>query len=115
MFLGESKTRRAFKLHYWFKSNGDFAEWGYFAYWLSCIGKGLRASWEAGLFTSFWGVSFIQYIETVHHLHDKLIEFHLGFVKHGSEYQGSCQIAFQTSPVSSPIVDLVIPYNGMIA
>ena len=30
------------KLYYWFKSYGDFAEWVDFAYWWSCIGKGLR-------------------------------------------------------------------------
>ena len=27
---------------YWFKSYGDFAEWVDFAYWWSCIRKGLR-------------------------------------------------------------------------
>ena len=29
-------------MHYWFNSNGDFAKWMGFAYWWSCIGKGLR-------------------------------------------------------------------------
>ena len=29
---------------YWFKSYGDFAEWVDFAYWWSCIGKGLPCS-----------------------------------------------------------------------
>ena len=30
------------KLHYWFKSYDDFAEWVDFAHWWSSIGKGLR-------------------------------------------------------------------------
>ena len=38
----DSKYRRAANSHYWFKSYGDFAEWLDFAYWWSCIGKGLR-------------------------------------------------------------------------
>ena len=41
-FLGDSKSRRASKSHYWFKSYGNFAEWVNFAYWWRCIGKGLR-------------------------------------------------------------------------
>ena len=41
-FLGDSKSQRAYKLHYWFKSYGDFAEWVNFAYLRSFIGKGLR-------------------------------------------------------------------------
>ena len=40
-YLGESKSRRAYKSHYWFKSYGDFAELVDFAYWWP-IGKGLR-------------------------------------------------------------------------
>ena len=42
----------ASKSHYfhWLKSSGDIAEWVNFAYCWSCIGKGLRAAWEAGLF-----------------------------------------------------------------
>ena len=39
-----------FVLHYWFKSYGNIAEWVDFDYWWSCIGKGLRADCEAGLF-----------------------------------------------------------------
>ena len=38
------------KLHCWFKSYGDFAEWLDFVYWWSFIRKGLRATCEAGLF-----------------------------------------------------------------
>ena len=41
-FFGDFKYQSASKLHYWFKSYGDFAEWLDFAYWLSCIGKGPR-------------------------------------------------------------------------
>ena len=41
-FSGDSKSQRASKLHYWFKSYGDFAEWVNFANWWRCIGKGLR-------------------------------------------------------------------------
>ena len=40
-YLGDSKSQRAFKLHYWFKSYGGFAEWVDLAYWWSCMGKGL--------------------------------------------------------------------------
>ena len=69
--------------------------------------------WQ-GCFISFLGVSYVQFGETVKH-NDKLDEFKLGFVKHGTESQGSCQITFQAYPVSSLIVDLVGPFNGMIA
>ena len=41
-FKGNSKSRRASKSHYWFKSYGDFVEFVDFAYWWSFIGKGLR-------------------------------------------------------------------------
>ena len=34
-FLEDSKSGRLSKLHYWFKSNGDLAEWVDFAYWCS--------------------------------------------------------------------------------
>ena len=53
-----------------------------------------------GWFISFLGVSYGQFSETVKH-HDKLDEFKLGFVKHGTESQGSCHITFQAPPVSS--------------
>ena len=37
----DSKSRRASKLHYWFKSYGNFDELVDFAHWWSFIGKGL--------------------------------------------------------------------------
>ena len=37
-----SKSWRASKSHQWFKSYGPFTEGVDFAYWWSCIGKGLR-------------------------------------------------------------------------
>ena len=40
-FLGDFKSRRASKSHFWFKSYGNFAEWVDFAHWWSFIGKGL--------------------------------------------------------------------------
>ena len=40
--LENSKSLRASKSHHWFKSFGEFAEIGDFAYWWSCIRKGLR-------------------------------------------------------------------------
>ena len=42
IFSGDSKFQRASKLHCWFKSYGDLAEWVDFAHWWSFIGKGLR-------------------------------------------------------------------------
>ena len=39
-----SKSWRASKSLYWFKSYGNFAERVDFAYWWSCIGKGLSCS-----------------------------------------------------------------------
>ena len=48
--LGHSKYQKTSKLHHWFKSSGDLAEYMDFSYWWSCIGKGLRAACEAGLF-----------------------------------------------------------------
>ena len=42
LVFGDSKSQRASKLHYWFKSYGDFAEWVDFAPWWSFIWKGLR-------------------------------------------------------------------------
>ena len=38
----DSESWRASKLHYWFKSYSNFAEWVDFAYRWSCIGKGVR-------------------------------------------------------------------------
>ena len=38
------------KLHYWFKSYGNFAERVDFGHWWSCFKKVLRAACEAGLF-----------------------------------------------------------------
>ena len=39
-FLEDSKSQRASKVHYWFKSYSDFAEWVEFAYWWSFSGEG---------------------------------------------------------------------------
>ena len=39
-FVGNSKSQRAFKSHYWFKSYSDFSELVDFAYWWSFIGGG---------------------------------------------------------------------------
>ena len=51
IFLGDSKSQRASKSHYWFKSYGDFAEWVDFAYWWSFSGGGsASAACAAGLF-----------------------------------------------------------------
>ena len=41
IFFRDSKSWRASKLLYWFKSHGDFGKWVDFAYWWSFIGKGL--------------------------------------------------------------------------
>ena len=50
-FLGDSKSRRASKSHYWFKSYSDFAELVNLAHWWSFSGKGsASAAWAAGLF-----------------------------------------------------------------
>ena len=45
IFLGDSKSQRACKFHYWFKSYADFAEWVDFAYWWSFSG-GVSATGE---------------------------------------------------------------------
>ena len=45
----DSKSWRASKSLYWFKSYGDFAEWVDFAYCWSCIGKGLPCSLRSRL------------------------------------------------------------------
>ena len=39
---GHSKSESISKPHDWFNSNDDFADYLVFAYWWSCIGKGLR-------------------------------------------------------------------------
>ena len=39
-FLGNSKSRRISKSHYWFNSDGNFAEWVDFAYRWSFSGRG---------------------------------------------------------------------------
>ena len=41
-FLGDSKSQRASKSHFWFKSYGDFAEWVDFA--ASAV-EGLLLTW----------------------------------------------------------------------
>ena len=47
------ESRRASKLHYWFKSYGDFAEWVDFAYWWSFSGGGsaINGATPSSLFT----------------------------------------------------------------
>ena len=40
--FGHSTSESTSKLHHWFNSYGDFAEFVNLAYWWSCIGKGLR-------------------------------------------------------------------------
>ena len=48
---GNSKSWRASKLHNWFKSYGDFAEWLDYAYWWSFSGEGsASAACAAGRF-----------------------------------------------------------------
>ena len=50
-FWGDSKFWRASKLHYWFKSYGNFAEWVEFDYGQSFSGEGsASAACAAGLF-----------------------------------------------------------------
>ena len=39
-FLGDFESKRASKSQYWFKSYGNFAEGGNFAYWWSISGGG---------------------------------------------------------------------------
>ena len=41
-FVEDPYSQRVSKLHYWFKSYSDFDQLVDFAYWWSCIGKGLR-------------------------------------------------------------------------
>ena len=51
IILGDFKSRRASKSHYWFKSNSDFAELVDFAYWWSFSGEGsASAACALGLF-----------------------------------------------------------------
>ena len=73
----------------------------------------IPCSCVAGMLYFFLRVSYVQFIQTVQH-HYKLNDLQFGFIKHDTESQGSCQIAFQASPVYYLIVDLVIPFNGMI-
>ena len=42
--LGDSKSKRASKLHYWFKSYRNFAKWVDFAYWWNLGVEGLRST-----------------------------------------------------------------------
>ena len=41
-FLGDSKSRRASKSHYWLKSYVNYTEWVDFSHWWSFIRKGVR-------------------------------------------------------------------------
>ena len=49
-YVSQVKDILNLKGHHWFKSYSHLTEWVDFAYWWSCIGKGLRAACEAGLF-----------------------------------------------------------------
>ena len=51
-FFRNSISWRASKSLFWFKSYGDFAERVDFAYWWSCIGKGLPCSLRSRLVTT---------------------------------------------------------------
>ena len=48
--IGYSKPQRILELHHWLKVMAIFAERFDFAYWWTCIGKGLLAAIEAGLY-----------------------------------------------------------------
>ena len=65
-------------------------------------------------FCLFLGVFSVPFSKTVHH-HDKVDEFQLALIEDGTRSQGSCQIALQASPVFFLLLDLVIPFNGVIA
>ena len=56
IFFRDSKSWRESKWHYWFKSYGNLAEWEDFAYWWSCIGKGLPWSLRSRLVSQLDGV-----------------------------------------------------------
>ena len=57
---GNSKSQSAFKLHYLFKSYGDFAEWVDFAYWWSFTGEGsASAACAAALFRYYYVVTVV--------------------------------------------------------
>ena len=63
-FVGESKSQMASKSHYWFKSYSNIAELVNFAYWWSCIGKGLHKACVAGLSTGNYTVHYTLHITT---------------------------------------------------
>ena len=48
--LGESKSPRSCKLHYWLKSYCNISVWVNFGYWWSLIKNGLPSACKAGLF-----------------------------------------------------------------
>ena len=48
--LGYSKSQGISKLHHWFKSHDDFAEWVDFAYWWSCIGSAINKATPPSFF-----------------------------------------------------------------
>ena len=54
-FFGDFKSRRAPKLHYWFKSYGDLAEWVDFAYWWSFTagGSAINGATSSSLFKGY--------------------------------------------------------------
>ena len=62
LFLGDSKSQKASKSHYWFKSYGNFAELVDFAYWWSFSGGGSAISgatpssfdYKARIFLTQW-------------------------------------------------------------
>ena len=44
------------KLHQWLNNYGGFAEWVGFAYWWSCIGKGMRLQAVQQLFYCYYNI-----------------------------------------------------------
>ena len=64
--------------------------------------------WQ-GCFIACLGVCSVHFLETVDH------DDTLAFVEHGTKSLGGCQIALQASPLSSIILDIVIPFIGKIS
>ena len=83
-FFRDSKSWRASKLLvHWFKSYGNFAEWVDFAYWWSCIGKGLPCSLHSRLVFMYFHILFLSRVLIfkfkTSDSHPKLLALHLGF------------------------------------
>ena len=80
-FLGDSKSQRPFKLHYWFRSFGNFAESVIFTFWWSFSSRG--SAMNGATPSSFWSWSVLENVMTGSQLFGQAFFLWINFLTKG--------------------------------